>query len=605
VLDSTPSSIQSRPDSRLRIAPWLARLSASVLAGAVIAFLAWPVLFTSSWLGGDWGLHLWYLWREGLAFRANHEPSLFLDYGGGVFYPLYAFYGGTIYALGGLLGVLLGSPATAYTLTYALCFAAAYGGWYWLGRGAGLGLWLAQVPGLVFITSSYYLTDLYARGDWTEFVAVSTIPLLVASGLDVLLAERLSLRSASLLAASALVFYGAHNISMLWGTSVMAALSLAVVVAIPQARRRVTRRGALRVALVAGPAVLLDSWYLLPAIAYGRRTTIAATYGYAHVLRATRFMVAARHLFTFSRASVSPVSPDFVVALPLLALAWAAAGVVVCARRGRRDPWSRALLVFALAALLIGLIMTHVGLELALPAPYAVIQFEYRLETYVLLCLCAAILAILVVMTRGRPPWWRLWRWSLVPVLAASAIGAIEQVDAYPHNSNRARVLASDSLPSGGGPEPNRDNARASQTDYDDTSLPLLDVPSAPLVEFPATAVHGDSLTARIDAPAGSLVRSNLAAAPYLVTVSGASIVGRDARGFMVLRMGAGATAAGAQITIKRANSVPVAAGRLLSLLALIYLALAPLVLGLLRVRARRRGSPPLGARGSRAATSS
>ena len=57
---------------------------------------------------------------------------------------------------------------------------SAYGGFYWLGRLAGLGRFVAQVPALIFVTSAYYVTLIYGRGDWPEFVAVSSMPLLVA-----------------------------------------------------------------------------------------------------------------------------------------------------------------------------------------------------------------------------------------------------------------------------------------------------------------------------------------------------------------------------------------------------------------------------------------
>ena len=137
-----------------------------------------------------------------MAIKANHLPSLFLNYPYGVLYPEYAFYGGTLYALTGTLSLALGNtPVATYVLTYLLGFAAAYGGWYWIARMVGLGRWWSHVPGLVFITSAYYLTLIYARGDWPEYIAVSTIPLMVASGLSVLRADRLRLWPALVLDA--------------------------------------------------------------------------------------------------------------------------------------------------------------------------------------------------------------------------------------------------------------------------------------------------------------------------------------------------------------------------------------------------------------------
>jgi len=541
------------------------------------------MLFTSSSMGGDWGLHLWYVWQQSLAIAANHRPSLFLDLDRSVFYPIFAFYGGTLYALAGLLAALSGGAVVGvYVLTYLLAFAAAYGGWYWLARMAGLGRWAAQVPGLVFITSGYYLTDVYERGDWPELIAISIVPLLVASGLRVLLADRLA--PAIALAVSSLVFFGAHSITMLWGCTILAALSVAVLVTVPPVRSLVTRRGLLRVICVVVPAALANAWYLLPALVYGRRTNIVQTYGYAHSLRRNDYLVAARHLFTFSRASASSGEGMhvFVTALPVLAIVWVLVGVAVSLVRKGGGPWRRALWIFAAAALVAGLLMTHPGLVLALPAPYALVQFGFRLETWVLLSLSAAILATLV-LARGWPRRLRAYSWAAVLVVIASGVGAVEQVDRYPRAAPRSPVSGDfahtyPKAPGGG-----------ELVDYDDTSLPLIDAGDAPELDFPPSSIHGEQVSISAPLAAGRLVRTNLAGAPYLVSVSGASVVGRSPDGHMVLRIGAGAPGSAKRITLRPAHSAPVVLGRLLTLLALAFLALAFVLLLLRRRRGRVR----------------
>ena len=242
------------------------------LAILVIGYLAWPILFTSSGFAQDWSIHLWYLWRQSISIEAGHSPDLFLDDGGSAFYPFYAFYGGTVYSVFGTLAIVLGSPVAAYVVSYLLGFAAAYAGWYSLARLTGLGRWQAQIPGLVFITSSYYLTLIYARGDWPEFIAVSSLPATVAALVRVLLAEHLSLRWAAALVISALLFFGSHNLTMLWGVTALVISGLIVAATIPQTRRLVSWRGLFRVAALVTPAALVNAWYLLPAIAYGQRT---------------------------------------------------------------------------------------------------------------------------------------------------------------------------------------------------------------------------------------------------------------------------------------------------------------------------------------------
>lgn len=175
----------------MRSAQWSAL--AIALSLLLIGTLSWPMLFTSSSMGGDWQNHLWFLWEQISAMRANHTPSGFLSTPGMAFYPEYFFYGGTLHVLAGALALIPGNSTTAaYVLTYLGGFGAAYGGWYWMGRMAGLNRWLSHAPAVAFITSACYLTLVYGQGDWPEFIAMSSIPLMLAAGLSVLSAQRLS-----------------------------------------------------------------------------------------------------------------------------------------------------------------------------------------------------------------------------------------------------------------------------------------------------------------------------------------------------------------------------------------------------------------------------
>jgi hypothetical protein len=88
--------------------------------------------------------------------------------------------------------------------------------------------------------------------------------------------------------------------------------------------------------------------------------------------------------------------------------------------------------------------------------------------------------------------------------------------------------------------------------------------------------------------PRQTLLQSNVRAAPYLVRVLGATVVGRSLSGFMVLRLPTGHPRL-VSLTVERATSTPVELGRALSaagLLALLALSCAGVV------RALRRASP-------------
>ena len=562
-------------------------LRLAALAGApllVIGVLTWPLLFTGSVFRFDWLTHLWFIWQQSLAISANHVPSFFINDSGEAFYPIYAFYGGTIYTLAGSLSLALGNaPVAAYVLTYLLAFAAAYGGWYWIARIAGLGRWLAQAPGLVFVTSAYYLQIVYSSGDWPAFVGVSTIPLLIASALSVLRADRVRIWPAIALSASGVVFFGSHNITILWGSTLMALTALVLVICVPELRRRIARTGVTRVARLLVPALLVNAWYLLPALAYASHTWLGLGEGKGQLyweddIRETMSIVSPAHLFTLSRAASYAIAPGSAAALPILAIGWVLVSIAIFLRTGHDRTWMRILLVSCGIAALIGVVMTHAGLILALPQLYTRLQYSVRLESFLLMGVSGAVLAS-VVLAQGAAGRARHWIWALVPVLAVSAVAAAEQVAAFP--AAGPAVSRSEQMQAYERP----------QNDYVDGQLPRIErVVSPATVTIPPIAVHGDRASSRVHLPPGQLVDSNIAGGPELVHVTGARIVGVDSELRDVLEIapepkvssggGAGHTSStGTEtISLSTAEGLPIVAGRLLALGAALVL-IAELVL--------------------------
>jgi hypothetical protein len=560
----------------------------------LIGVLAWPMLFTGGTLNPDWANHLWYMWNQSQAIRANLRPSFFLNYSHAVFYPMYAFYGGTLYATVGTLSLLLGNaPIETYVLTYLLGFSASYGGWYWMGRMAGLGRWRSHAPGLIFITSAYYLTLIYARGDWPEFIGVSMIPLVLASGLSVLRADRLRVWPALALAASSIVFFGSHNLTMLYGSTLVALLAVAAFICIPQARSWLALRRVIRVAGLVVPALLVNAWFLLPAIVYQSHTEIGSKYPYWRlVLESYTSVVSIRHLFILSRAPALGVG-DFVVALPVLAMVWVLIGMAVFLIRGPRGAWTRMLLICAALTVLVGVAMRQVSLILALPRPYGMLQFSYRLESYVLLGISGTVLAVLAV-AQSVPRHTRILEWALLPVLVFSVIGGIQQTDAYPPGGNRSTEVKPRSKPGLKG---------VGLIDYIDAELPILVDPhgQAPEVDFSPASVHGERTSEVVHFPPGEFVDSNIAAGPELVHVTGAKIIGLSPEGGDVLEIDPGAGGAARAtaghrassetevISVSPQNGPPMVLGRLLALAGAIFLVGEFAVLATRRVRARGR----------------
>jgi hypothetical protein len=551
----------------------------------VIFLVTRPLLLSNYYFNTAWLEELWFMWKQSQAIHANHAPTLFLNYRYGVFYPQYAFYGGTLFAFFGTLSLALGdAPLQTYLLSYLLGFASAYGGWYWLSRTCGLTRWWAHAPGLLFVTSPYYLTLIYGRGDWPEFMGVSTIPTVVAAGVSVLRAERLRLWPALALTLACILLFGSHSLTLVWASSLLALFGLALVVLVPAARRQVTRAGAIRVAGLVLPALLVNAWFLVPAAVNESSTLIANEFGlWKAQLRIAMQNVSAAHLFTPTVSRVS--TNDLAFQLPVLAIGWALVILAYILGRGQgmraalRGTWTRVFLICSFASLALIVLMTHAGLIFLLPRAYATLQYSYRLESYVLLALSATLLAgLMLAADSGRSL--RRWRWALLPALVVSIAGAIQQVDATPKLKSRNLVFqkgfSADETTVQGEP----------LYDYFDIHLPIFNVPgqTATRVEFDPGAVEHDRVSATVQARPGEPIYTNFQGPPSLVHVSGARLVGVTRQAYDVLEVDPPAGQANAPasshgpalppttISLSRADDFPIALGRILALVGLLAL---------------------------------
>ena len=538
----------------------------------LLGALAWPLLFSDSTFNEDWLNHLWYMWHQSVAIRANHLPSLFLNYSQGVFYPLYAFYGGTIYALTGALSLALGSVLDAYVLTYLLGFIAAYAGWYWISRMFGLGRWLAHAPGVVFVTSASYLMTLYGLGDWPEFLAVSVMPLMIASGLEILRADRVRPLPAAALAAASIVFFGTHLLTVIWGSTVLLIAGAAILACVPAARENIGWSRILRVGGLVIPALLVSAWFLLPTAAYESKTVIAESYPiFRHLIERSMYTVAARRLFTLSRARVA--ASVVTTSLPVLPMIWVIAGLGICWRARRGGTWTRVLLILSAMTALLLIAMTHAGVILALPRIYATLQFSFRLESYVLLGISGAMLAALIV-NHGQDRASRIWVWMLAPVLSVCVIGAAQQTAAYPSSESRSLAFSSYL-------KPTYEQEGLLNYVHDRVNVSREHLP---VVNFPPTSIRDDRASVVIHDPPGQRVETNLRSGPEFVHVSGAKIVGADLQANDVLEI-EGPTK---RISVSAANSFPILAGRVLTVIGLAALAIELAMLTARESRHRR-----------------
>jgi hypothetical protein len=549
------------------------------VAGVVmlLALLARPMVIGRTFVGWDWYSHQWYIWHQAGSLKATGLPSLFAHDPSAVFISHYAFYGGTLYTLAGVVTVIVGDAGTAMVLVLIGAFAAAYAGWFWLARQAGVTTWAAHAPAVLFVTAPYYLAMVYSTGGFAEFIAISMIPLLIASTFAVLRAERLRAGPAALLAISAMLFTGSHNIALLWGSTVLAILGVALFAVIPALRRTLSRRGVTRVALIAVPAVMVNGWFLLPDVVYQSHTNIAAFTEMAkEQLGIAMYLVQPSKLWSLGRATAWPNVPHHALQLPVLGFAWILVGLAL-ARASWRTSWFRGVLVLVAAIAALYLLMTRFSLLWGLPKPYNNVQFSYRLESYILLAFAGAVVGVLALM--GRPSRRRtLWTWALVPVMAWAVAGAGWQLRQQPPATQPEWTQAAPYHTAAGVPNVGQ---------YGSSDLEILPIaPGLPIARFSATDAERDRRAeATVDASPGMIVRTNVVAPPELVTLKGGRFVGREQPGQVLVELGSDATPGAAKLTIAPAHPWPVVGGWILTLLGLVGLAVNAVMIRRRRAR--------------------
>jgi hypothetical protein len=561
-----------------------------LLAAALfVTLVAAPMLFTDSGFAVDFTNQLWLVWAAGHALGQAGHPTYFLSATGlGVFYPWFAFYGGSLYMIvGGISQLLGGDPVLAYVGVSTLAIAGSYLGMVWLGREFGLRGWASHAPALVVVTSAYYITNLYGRGAWTEFMATAAIAPLLASGVHLVRATTWRAGPVLVFVISVVIFTGSHNITLLWGSTVAVVAALVMWLAMGRPMELPIRR----LVMVAGlgfAAVLVNAWYLIPDIGYAQ--SVQAHTQTVTLTEYTYFDTPGVLLDPLRTVPAASSTPALYVQAPVWFLAWGVlAGTLLLWRRGSWAPlrraWVGALIV---VALLLGVIMVT-PLWGVMPFPFSEIQFPYRLGSYVYYAVGALVLAGALALQRaaagakpGRTA--RALRVGLVGVCAVSVALCVWQqwvpstLFSWSYK-NRDEALA------------NVDHVPLTWYDhasYNDDSAPLVSVQVGRLLKFSPSQVHGDRLSLWVDAPPGlAPIQTDIAGGQYLVHLSGLRWIGRDRYGFAVVqreREGSGPV----HVVVQTTLSTAIIAGRALSALGLLAI-LAVLVIACARsFRARR-----------------
>lgn len=569
-------------------------LGLDVFATTVIVLVVVaPLLFTDSGFALDFTNHLWLVWAASKALVQAGHPSYFINAKDiGVFYPFFAFYGGTLYAITGAIAELTGDPVSAFVGVTVLAVAGSYAGMLWLGRELGLRGWTAHAPALVVVTSAYYITNLYGRAAWPEFMATAALSPLIASGLHLARAKTWRAWPVLVFVVSTVIFTGSHNITLIWG-STMVALALLIAWLVFGAPRRLPYRRLAQVGGLGVVAVLVNAWFLLPDIAYAKDVVIG---GRQPPSLATFFNTPDVLLYPLRLVPSLSTTPALYVQAPDWFLAWGlVAGALLLwgrpASRRLRRAWIG---VAVLVVLVLGMIMVKPFLN-AVPFPYDEIQFGYRLGSYLFYAVAVLVLVGALALARATSTRSQLTvrglRFALIGVCAISLGLCVWQLwvpNTLMLTSYKDRgeaLVSANTLP----------RSWYDAKSYRDVKAPQVAASLERLLIIDPRWVRGDRFDALLEVPPGSgPIQTNISAGGYFVHISGLERVGRGYSDDVVVRRIHGGSGP-VHVVVETTHSLTIGLARALSILAILAI-LAILVVLLIRdVRSRARSRPRSG----------
>jgi hypothetical protein len=573
-----------------------------VVSVTVVLVISAPMILTKSGFANDFTNHLWLVAVAGHVLAQAGHPSYFFNAtGAGVFYPWYAFYGGTLYMFTGGLGDLLGdNPAVAYVGVTILAIAGIYGGTLWLGRQLGLGRWISHAPALAVVTSAYFVSLLYGRGSWPEFMAICAIAPMLAGALHLVRVTPWRPWPILVFVASTIVFTGSHNITLLWGTAIGVVGGIVLWIAVGMPRSQLGRR-IVMVAILGLVGMLINAWYLLPAVSYAGdvkahiETELGPSVDGSRISTGILIYDSPGVLLDPLR-SLPASSPTIFVQVPDWFLAWGlVAGATLLWRAGANRRLKRVWLgVIALIVALLSMIIST-SFWYTVPYPFDELQFPFRLGAYVSYGAGALVLVAGLALQRsaggegGR--WMKRWlRASLVLVCAISGGLCVWQLWApntlspkpAPSYERREEALTNlYTLP----------KSWYDPASYNDYEAPVIQTAPNRTLYFSPRSIHGDRFAGWVDPPAGiAPIQTNIAGGDYLVHISGLTLLGRSEAGYAVVRRerrGGGPV----HVVLETTHSATITLARALSALACVIVCAVLAWSGMTTYRARRLSS--------------
>jgi hypothetical protein len=532
---------------------------------------------------------------RGHELTSGFPPTSFLSGtgSGGVLMPTYIFYGGPLYSLLGLFDIVPGLHGVpAFVLFVAIGQAFAYGGTFWFSRQCGIPRHLSHVPAIAVITSAYWTSDLYARADFAEYMAINSLPLVAASILDLQRNKELRLRTFVALFFSVVVFSGSHNLTLEWG-STLGVVAFALF-ALTNARRWKWRWQRIAYAIgVVAVGIGANAWALLPDAAYGSTTAIATVYSVAE----TGFLDSLGVLFNPLRyVPAQSGTQHLYLQLPVWFLAWAALVGLFLAVRTRRASWrvlGNPLACLAVGALVLYLIVTGAALS-QVPAPLSYIQFPYRLGSYLVFTV-AGLLVIVIRWYCDAESDRTLSARSSVTIKAALVAVTLMSSALFAWQlrfyfaSSPANVLQSNAIEE-------TKLALLFNNQYADVKEPIVNFAPRRTFDFALSEVSssGNSLIGNFSLPGGGApIATNIVGGPQFVTIGGGIIrIGRTPLGYAIVKRLRGGNGP-VHVVLRAAHPLPTLLGDLASGLSWGIALLVGILTALSRLRSRSRRRIP------------
>ena len=557
----------------------------------VLAVLLGPLILTSSTFGQDWPNHLWLVWQQSRNVTALGHPSYFLQSHLGGFYPFYLFYGGTLYSVVGTVSAVIGEhPLAAYIGSFVLAFTAAYAGCSWLSLQVGLRGWQAQVPGLIYVGSAYYLTSAYGRGDWPELIATSALPLVAAGGLYLVRADAVRALPTIAYVGALVTLTGSHVITIVWGSTFLLAVAVVSYVAFRRSVR-ISRRRLLGIVTITAASVGVNLWWLLPAFVYSHDVLISQHSSAVAALGGGSQNRAAE-IFDPLRSNNLGPPPHFAISptnakVPVVAALWALIALVL-GWRTLSSAWRRvALGLMCVGVVLLALVMFHQP-WLLVPSLWRNVQFTIRLQTYITLAVMGLLMIGVLAMGSLRPGGRRrALAGGLAAVAALTGYQAYRQVWTLPSVlPSRNAVFANEHAPP---------PSWYAGDDYAFVSQPVVDTTlgvvaglteSNGQLSLPLKSPPRSRYVFRYVSQKAGTVWTNILGGPYLVNVTGGRAMGRTSTNWMVVALPA-SSGEPSELAFSGAHPWPVKLGLVGSAVSLLGLGL---VLVWLSVGGRRLG---------------